>query len=92
MAQWGGASWMAQNMRIFVIHRLGYDFDKPDSILADDRHQYFKEDIVTSNISSTLVRKRGQDYDQRKVLALVPEVVWDYLVAEKLLDPGVMGV
>jgi nicotinate (nicotinamide) nucleotide adenylyltransferase len=90
--EWGGAQWMAENMRMFIIHRLGYDFDKAGSILADARHQYLKEDIVTSNISSTLVRKRGQDYDQRKVLALVPEVVWDYLVAEQLLDPEVMGL
>ena len=55
------------------------------------KHQYLKEDIVTSNISSTLVRKRGRDYDQRRVMALVPEVVWNYLVAEQLLDPEVMG-
>ncbi len=90
--EWGGAEWMADNMQMFIIHRLGYVFDKADSLLADSRHQYLKEDIVTSNISSSLVRKRGQDYDQRKVLALVPEVVWEYLVAEQLLDPDVMGV
>jgi nicotinate (nicotinamide) nucleotide adenylyltransferase len=89
--EWGGAEWMAENMRIFIIHRLGYDFDKDNSILADKKHQYLKEDIVTSNISSTLVRKRGRDYDQRRVMALVPEVVWNYLVAEQLLDPEVMG-
>ena len=89
--QWGGAEWMAENMRMFIIHRLGYDFDKGASPLADPRHCYLKEDIVTSNISSTLVRKRGREYDQSKVLALVPEVVWDYLVSHQLLDPTVMA-
>jgi len=89
--QWGGADWMAEHMRMFVIHRLGYDFDKPQSLLASPRHRYLKEDIVTSNISSTLVRKRGREYDQSKVLALVPEVVWDYLVSHQLLNPAILA-
>lgn len=89
--EWGGAAWMAANMRMVVIHRLGYDFDKARSLLADPRHCYLKDDIVTSNISSTLVRQRGREYDQSKVLALVPEVVWDYLVSHQLLHPTILA-
>jgi len=48
---------------------------------------YLRENIVTSNISSSLVRERGRDYDHAKLLALVPDVVWDYLVEHRLLDP-----
>ncbi|MCC6998389.1 MAG: hypothetical protein IT370_27505 [Deltaproteobacteria bacterium] len=89
--KWGGAAWMAANLRMFIIHRLGYDFDKAGSeLLADPRHLYLRDDIVTSNISSTLVRERGRGYDEARLLALVPDVVWDYLVEHRLLDPGVM--
>jgi len=90
--EWNGSDWMAEHMDIFIIHRLGYDFDKESSILADPRHVYLKEDIVTSNISSTLVRKRGREYNQEKILALVPEIVWDYLVENRLLDPDVLAL
>ena len=90
--EWSGSDWMAKNMDIYVIHRLGYDFDKENSIIADARHVYLKEDIVTSNISSSLVRQRGKEYNQEKVLALVPEVVWDYLVEHRLLDPEVLAL
>lgn len=89
--KWGGAEWMAETMRFFIIHRLGYDFDKAASPLADPRHLYFKDDIVTSNISSTLVRERGKGYEEKKLLALVPDVVWDYLVEHRLLDPAMLG-
>ena len=88
---WRGAEWMAENLRVFVIHRIGYDFDKADSLLAAPKHLYLREDIVTTNISSTLVRARGKDYDHAKLLALVPDVVWDYLVEHRLLDPEVLG-
>jgi len=90
--EWSGCEWMSENMSIYIIHRLGYEFAKADSILASDRHVYLKEDIVTSNISSTLVRNRGRDYNQEKILALVPEVVWDYLVQHRLLDPDVLAL
>jgi nicotinate-nucleotide adenylyltransferase len=88
--KWGGADWMAENLRMFVIHRLGYDFDKAASPLASERHQYLRENIVTSNISSTLVRERGRSYEHEKLLSLVPDVVWDYLVEHRLLDPDVL--
>jgi nicotinate-nucleotide adenylyltransferase len=88
--QWRGAEWMARNLDMFIIHRLGYEFDKANSLLADARHQYLRENIVTSNISSTLVRERGRSYEHEKLLALVPDVVWDYLVEHRLLDPGVL--
>lgn len=91
--QWGGAEWMAEHMDIYVIHRLGYDFDKASSassILAADRHRYFKDNVVTSNISSSLVRERGRTYEHEKLVALVPDVVWDYLVEHRLLDPDVL--
>lgn len=87
---WGGADWMAEALDIVVFHRLGYDFDKAGSLLADPRHQYFKEDVVTSNISSSLVRKRGRTYDAEQLIAMVPEVVWDYLREHRLLDPDVL--
>lgn len=89
--EWGGAEWMAKNLTLYVIHRLGYPFEKAQSILADPKHLYLREDIVTSNISSSLVRKRGRDYDHNKLLALVPDVVWDYLVEHRLLDPEVLS-
>lgn len=85
--KWRGAEWMAQAMRLFIIHRLGYDFDKAHSLLADDKHQYLRDNIVTSNISSSLVRERGRGYDHDKLIALVPPVVWDYLLEHRLLDP-----
>lgn len=88
--QWGGAAWMAEAMRIFVIHRLGYDWEQAGSILDDPRHVHLRDDIVTSNISSTLVRERGKGYEERKLLALVPEVVWAYLVEHRLLDEEVL--
>jgi nicotinate (nicotinamide) nucleotide adenylyltransferase len=88
--KWGGADWMAANLDMVVIHRLGYEFDKAVSILADARHKYLREDIVTSNISSSLVRERGRAYDHEKLMALVPDCVWDYLVEHRLLDPGVL--
>jgi len=88
---WGGAEWMAEHLDCIVFHRLGYDFDKAGSILRDARHRYFKDDVVTSNISSSLVRARGLTYDPEKLVALVPEVVWDYLLAHRLLDPDVLG-
>lgn len=84
--KWDGHEWMAENVRLVVIHRQGYDFDKAGSVLADDRHLYLREDIVTSNISSTLVRNRGKDYDGSKLLALVPKVVWNYLDQNRLFD------
>lgn len=87
---WGGADWMAANLDVYVIHRLGYDFDKAASLLAEPRHVYLRDNIVTSNISSTLVRERGRHYEQEKIMALVPDVVWDYLVAHRLLDPGTL--
>jgi nicotinate-nucleotide adenylyltransferase len=85
--KWGGAEWMAANMDMTIIHRLGYDFDKANSILSSNRHVYLKDNIVTSNISSSLVRERGRHYEHEKLMALVPEVVWDYLVEHRLLDP-----
>lgn len=88
--EWEGSTWMAEAMDIYVIHRLGYDFDKENSILKEPRHLYFKDEIVTSNISSTLVRERGKSYNQEMVLALVPEVVWAYLKQYQLLDPSIL--
>jgi nicotinate-nucleotide adenylyltransferase len=88
--QWGGAEWMADHLDIYVIHRLGYDFDPARSILRSPRHRYFKDNVVTSNISSTLVRERGRTYEHEKLVALVPDVVWEYLVEHKLLDPDVL--
>jgi nicotinate-nucleotide adenylyltransferase len=88
--EWGGADWMAANLDCIILHRLGYDFDKEKSILADPRHRYFKDDVVTSNISSSLVRQRGRTYEQEKLVALVPDVVWDYLAQHRLLDPDVL--
>lgn len=87
---WGGADWMAANLDCIVIHRLGYDFDPGASILSDPRHVYLRDNVVTSNISSTLVRERGRAYNHDKLVALVPDVVWDYLVAHRLLDPDVL--
>jgi nicotinic acid mononucleotide adenylyltransferase len=81
---------MADNLDIYVIHRLGYEFDKERSILKDPRHRYFKGNVVTSNISSSLVRERGRTYEHEKLVALVPDVVWDYLVEHRLLDPDVL--
>ena len=89
--QWGGAQWMAAHLRVFVIHRLGYEWDRAASILAGDQHAYLKDNVVTSNISSSLVRERGRDYEHDKLLALVPDVVWDYLVEHRLLDQGVLA-
>jgi nicotinate-nucleotide adenylyltransferase len=88
--KWGGADWMAEAMDILIVHRLGYEFDKASSILADERHVYFKDNVVTSNISSSLVRERGRRYEHEKLMALVPDVVWDYLVEHRLLDPDVL--
>jgi nicotinic acid mononucleotide adenylyltransferase len=88
--QWKGAEWMAAHLRMWVIHRLGYDWDQPKSILNDPRHVYLRENVVTSNISSSLVRERGRGYDHEKLIALVPDVVWDYLVEHRLLDPEVL--
>lgn len=88
--QWGGAEWMAEHLDCIVLHRLGYDFDQARSLLADPRHRYFKEDVVTSNISSSLVRARGRTYEQEKLVALVPDVVWQHLLAHRLLDPDVL--
>jgi nicotinate-nucleotide adenylyltransferase len=88
--QWKGSDWMAEHIRVFIIHRLGFDFDKENSLLKDDRHVYLKDNIVTSNISSTMVRARGKDYDGEKMIALVPNVVWNYLLDFKLLDEDVL--
>ncbi|MFT3713622.1 MAG: hypothetical protein QM817_38685 [Archangium sp.] len=88
--QWKGAEWMAANLRMWVIHRLGYDWDQPKSILNDQKHVYLRDNVVTSNISSSLVRERGRSYDHAKLFALVPDVVWDYLVEHRLLDPDVL--
>jgi nicotinic acid mononucleotide adenylyltransferase len=82
---------MAAAMRIFIVHRLGYDFDQAASPLADPRHLYLRDNVVTSNISSTLVRERGRTYEHEKLVALVPDVVWDYLAEHRLLDPGVLS-
>ena len=49
-----------------------------------------RDNVVTSNISSSLVRERGRNYEHAKLLALVPDVVWDYLVEHRLLDPEVL--
>jgi nicotinate-nucleotide adenylyltransferase len=87
---WKGSEWMAEHMRMFVVHRLGYDFDKEKSLLAAPKHLYLRDNVVTSNISSTLVRDRGRSYDHDKLVALVPDVVWDYLVEHRLLDPDVL--
>jgi nicotinate-nucleotide adenylyltransferase len=87
---WGGADWMAQHLDCIIFHRLGHDFDQAGSILADPRHQYFKDDVVTSNISSSLVRARGRTYEHEKLVALVPDVVWEYLQTHRLLDPDVL--
>ncbi len=89
--KWKGADWMAQNLRFWVIHRLGYDWDKAKSLLAADHHVYLRDNVVTSNISSSLVRERGKNYEHAKLVALVPEVVWDYLVEHRLLDPSALG-
>jgi nicotinate-nucleotide adenylyltransferase len=88
--EWGGADWMAEHLDCIVLHRLGYDFDKASSLLSDPRHRYFKEDVVTSNISSSLVRARGRTYEHEKLVALVPDVVWEHLLAHRLLDPDVL--
>lgn len=88
--QWEGAAWLAEHMRVFIVHRLGYDFDKAASLLADPKHLYLRDNLVTSNISSTLVRDRGRSYDHDKLVALVPDVVWDYLAEHRLLDPDVL--
>lgn len=88
--KWDGHDGMAEHIRMIVIHRQGYEFEKAGSVLAADRHLYLREDIVTSNISSTLVRNRGKDYDGSKLLALVPKVVWDYLQDNRLFDDGMM--
>lgn len=88
--QWEGAAWMASAMDIVVVHRLGYDFDKAASPLADPRHLYLRDNVVTSNISSSLVRERGRTYEHEKLVALVPDVVWEYLVEHRLLDPDVL--
>jgi nicotinate (nicotinamide) nucleotide adenylyltransferase len=88
--KWKGSDWMAEHLRIFIVHRLGYDFDKENSILKNPKHIYLKENIVTSNISSTLVRERGKSYEHSKLLALVPDIVWDYLEKFRLLDPEVL--
>lgn len=88
--EWGGADWLAEHLDLIVFHRLGYDFDKQGSILADERHRYFKDDIVTSNISSSLVRARGRAYEVEKIVSLVPEVVWEHLLAHRLLDDDVL--
>ena len=88
--RWRGAEWMAANLSFHVIHRLGYDWDRAGSILADPRHAYYKDEVVTSNISSTLVRERGKGYDAAKLVALVPEVVWEYLRENRLLDAEVL--
>jgi nicotinate-nucleotide adenylyltransferase len=89
--EWGGHDWMAAHLDVYVIHRLGYDFDKASSPLADARHLYLRDNIVTTNISSTLVRERGKEYRHDRLLALVPDVVWDYLVEHRLLDPEALG-
>jgi nicotinic acid mononucleotide adenylyltransferase len=81
---------MAANLDCIVFHRLGHDFDKENSLLADARHRYFKDDVVTSNISSSLVRSRGRTYEHEKLVSLVPDVVWEYLQAHRLLDPDVL--
>jgi nicotinic acid mononucleotide adenylyltransferase len=81
---------MAAHLRFWVIHRLGYEWDKPKSLLAGAEHTYLRENVVTSNISSSLVRERGKTYDHAKLVALVPDVVWDYLVEHRLLDPGAL--
>lgn len=83
--EWRGADWMARSMRVFVIHRLGYEWDKANSILADPKHIYFKDNIATSNISSTLVRERGMTNDDAGLVALVPDVVREYLVRNRLI-------
>lgn len=88
--KWKGAEWMAANMRMWIIHRLGYDWDQASSILRDSKHVYLRENVVTSNISSSLVRERGRGYEHEKLIALVPDVVWDYLVEHRLLDPEVL--
>jgi nicotinate-nucleotide adenylyltransferase len=88
--QWNGSDWMSENMRVLIIHRLGYDFDKANSLLKDERHVYLKDNIVTSNISSSMVRTRGKDYDGEKMVALVPNVVWNYLVDFRLLNQDVL--
>ena len=88
--QWKGAEWMAANMAFWVIHRLGYEWDQAKSMLNGPRHVYLRDNIVTSNISSSLVRDRGRSYEHEKLFALVPDVVWDYLVEHRLLDPGVL--
>jgi nicotinate-nucleotide adenylyltransferase len=88
--KWGGAEWMAAHLDMLVIHRLGYDFDKASSLLSAERHVYLRDNVVTSNISSSLVRERGKSYDPTKLVALVPDVIWEYLVEFRLLDPEVM--
>jgi nicotinic acid mononucleotide adenylyltransferase len=89
--EWEGAAWMADALDVTIIHRLGYDFEKAASLLAPERHVYLRDNVVTSNISSTLVRERGRSYDHDKLVALVPDVVWDYLVEHRLLDPAVLA-
>jgi nicotinic acid mononucleotide adenylyltransferase len=81
---------MAANLRCWVIHRLGYDWDQARSLLTGPRHVYLRDNVVTSNISSSLVRDRGRSYEHEKLVALVPDVVWDYLVEHRQLDPDVL--
>lgn len=88
--EWRGAEWMARALTVHVIHRLGFDWDKEGSLLRDPKHVYLRDNVVTSNISSSLVRERGRNYEHAKLLALVPDVVWDYLVEHRLLDPEVL--
>ena len=81
---------MAANWRFWVIHRLGYDWVQAPSLLCGTEHVYLRETVVTSNISSSLVRERGKSYEHATLIALVPEVVWDYLVEHRLLDPAAL--
>lgn len=78
--KWEGARWMADTIRLIVVHRDGYPGES-DFLFPSNRHLFLK-DIATSNVSSTLVRSRGTP---EKMLALVPKEVAIYLQEHKLL-------
>lgn len=82
--QWEGHEWMADNIRMIVVHRTGYDWQQEtDPVLAGEQHLYLKEGIAMSNISSSLVRERA---NADRILGLVPESVSRYLSEHNLLE------
>lgn len=83
--KWTGHERMVQSTRIIVIDRPDYPFTKGTVPLDDPKHLYLTG-MVTTNISSTLVRQRGSGYDETQVRALIPDSVWDYIKEHRLFD------